>query len=85
MNKLINSFFIGTVFGLSTMSFSAYSNQRVAMTISHDNKILGDITFELNSDKAPKTSENFRALCTSEKGFSYVGSSFHRIIPKFMC
>ena len=61
----------------------------VGMDVNVDDKPAGTIFFELFNDITPKTSENFRALCTGEKGFGYTvpegkSTPFHRIIPGFM-
>ncbi|EHH17145.1 hypothetical protein EGK_13474, partial [Macaca mulatta] len=64
---------------------SATVNPTMFFNIAVNGEALGHVSFKLFADKFPKTAENFHALSTGEKGFSYKGSCFHSIIAGFMC
>lgn len=60
------------------------SNPQVFFDMRIDGQFVGRIRIMLRKDVVPLTAENFRCLCTHEKGFGFKNTTFHRIIPNFM-
>ncbi|XP_039040346.1 peptidyl-prolyl cis-trans isomerase-like [Hibiscus syriacus] len=68
------------------------ANPKVFFELTIGGQPAGRIVMELFADCTPRSADNFRALCTGEKGVGrsgkplhYKGFSFHRVIPNFMC
>jgi peptidylprolyl isomerase len=65
-------------------------NPQVFFEITIGDKKVGRVEMELFADTCPKTAENFLQLCVGTKNkagnaIGYKGSTFHRVIPEFMC
>ncbi|NIP70849.1 MAG: peptidylprolyl isomerase [Planctomycetales bacterium] len=87
------------LFGTMLMTASAMADPaasgKVTTKVFFDVTIAGQpagrVVMGLFGEDVPRTAENFRALCTGEKGqgqsgkaLHYKGSKFHRVIPQFM-
>ncbi|TKV94373.1 hypothetical protein SEVIR_9G290000v4 [Setaria viridis] len=69
------------------------NHPRVFLDINIGGEHVGRVVIELFADEVPNTAENFRMLCTGERGtgrwsgkrLHYKGAPFHRVVPGFMC
>ncbi|KRZ16153.1 Peptidyl-prolyl cis-trans isomerase 1, partial [Trichinella zimbabwensis] len=89
---LFSLFISHILFCFSSMTKGKTLRKRCFFDIAVEKRPLGRIVFELYNDVCPATCENFRALCTGEKGngsvsgkpLHYKNCIFHRVIKKFM-
>ena len=67
----------------SLTTYTSSANQRVYLTVAQGDQRLGDLVFELYSDRQPATSESFKQLCEGGEEGGITGTSFHHGLPGF--
>ena len=65
----------------SVYNYANPANPRVYLTVAKGDQKLGDLVFELYSNRQPVTSESFKQLCEGGETNSYTGTTFHQGLP----
>merc|ERR1719321_676321 len=84
----LNAFMTDKVYapgGTMDKTLKLRGNPKVYFDITADGEAIGRVVMQLRKDVVPKTAENFLQLCLKPEGEGYKGSTFHRVIPDFMC